>query len=174
MSRATRAPSVGREVRSAPLNTANSAQHDPGWRVVAGANLPPHLAINPSRHQASDHRRAEEEVVEAETGVALPSIPLVVPKRVDRVRGMKRPDRVGPALAQEAPEGSPTLRLQQRIVLPGPGRIDVEIITVTPQGPISLSPGIGRRPLTLPGAWAGDRAAPCSGPSRPSAAAAGC
>ena len=37
------------------------------------------------------------------------------------------PKRVGPPLLQKPPVGRPALRLQKRIVVPGLGRINVEV-----------------------------------------------
>jgi hypothetical protein len=95
--------------------------------VITGSDLPPNVAIDPSLYQAAYQRRTDQEMVEAKAGVSTPAISLVVAERVRRVRGMKRSDRIGPSLVQETLESGPALRLQQRIVGPGLGRVDVQI-----------------------------------------------
>ena len=79
--------------------------------MITGSYLPTHLSIDPSLHQAADERWTEQEMVEPQTGVPAPAIALVVPKRVHRLPGMKRADRVGPALVQKTLKSGPTLWL---------------------------------------------------------------
>ena len=47
----------------------NSAQLDPGWRVIAGIRLAPDPTVDPSRIQARFQIWTDEQVIEPEAGV---------------------------------------------------------------------------------------------------------
>src|SRR4051812_35139897 len=104
---------------------AELLKHDPRRRVVAGAFLAAHLAIDAGLEQARRNRRAQQQVIEPQSGVARPALALVVPEREHRFRRMHRPDRVSPALVHQRLERSAALRLDQRILVPGLRRIDI-------------------------------------------------
>src|SRR5664279_5356920 len=76
-------------------------EHDPGRRVVAGAFLSPFAAVDAGLDQARRQRRAQQEMIEPQAGVARPAVSLVIPERVHRFRRMQRADRVAPALAHK-------------------------------------------------------------------------
>src|SRR5258708_19116737 len=73
-------------------------KHDPRRRMVAGAFLGPHFAIDAGLDQPRRNGGAQQQVIEPQSGVARPAVSLVVPERVHRLRRMKRADRVTPAL----------------------------------------------------------------------------
>ena len=90
-------------------------------------------------------RGAEQEVVEPQPGVAPPAIALVVPESVDRlVRVQVRSASVQPCFEQ-APERGAACGLQQRVVVPRLGRIDV---------------GVGRHDVVVAGQHHGQRCWP--------------
>src|SRR6266404_4418267 len=93
-------------------------QHDPRWRMVAGAFLASYLAVDAGLDQARRDGRAEQKMIEPQSGVARPAVSLVIPKRVHRLRRMKIADRIEPALRHQRFERGTTLRLDQRIVVP--------------------------------------------------------
>ena len=68
-----------------------------------------HVAIHLGGGKAIRSLRAEQEMVDPESRVALPGIPQVFPKRVYLFVGMEVPDRVKPALIHELLEGGTNL-----------------------------------------------------------------
>jgi hypothetical protein len=66
-------------------------------------------------------------VVETETAIAFPALPHVIPKRVHRFFGVERPNGVSPALREKGLIRRAALVLHQGVMIPGLGRIDVEL-----------------------------------------------
>ena len=66
-------------------------------------------------------------MVEAQAGIALPAHAAIVPEGVERLLRVELAQRVGPAAADQPPEGGAAIRMDQRVVVPGPRLIDVEI-----------------------------------------------
>ena len=64
--------------------SASLTQYDPRRRVIAGAFLAAHLAIDAGREQARRDRRAQQQMIEPQSGVARPAVALVVPEREHR------------------------------------------------------------------------------------------
>src|SRR5687768_6962964 len=95
--------------------------------MVAGALPSANVAIDAGVAQARCNAWAEQDVIEAQPGIARPAIPLVVPESVDLLARVQRPQRIGPALLQQALERRAAFGLQQRVIVPGPGWIDVEV-----------------------------------------------
>jgi hypothetical protein len=58
-------------------------------------------------------------VIETQAAIAFPKVPLVIPERVHRLLGMKRANRVVPALREKTLIGGAALRLQQGVTIPG-------------------------------------------------------
>ena len=58
--------------------------------MVAGALFATDLTIDPGIGEPFRERRAEQDVVEPQPGIALPPAELVVPERVERLIGMAR------------------------------------------------------------------------------------
>src|SRR5258708_39075961 len=72
-------------------------EHDPRRRMVAGAFLGPHFAIDAGLDQPRRTARAQQQVIEPQSGVARPAASFVIPERVHRLHRMKREDRIAPA-----------------------------------------------------------------------------
>src|SRR6266849_4830258 len=70
-------------------STANGrkllTQHNPRRRMVAGAFLGSYLAVDAGLDQARHNCRAEQKMIEPQSGVARPAVSLVVPERVHRL-----------------------------------------------------------------------------------------
>ena len=66
-------------------------------------------------------------MIDAQAGIALPAVAQVVPERIDARVGMQFAQRVGPALLDEARVRGPALRLNERVVVPGCRRVDVDV-----------------------------------------------
>ena len=75
-----------------------------------------HLTIHAGSDEPTRDRRAEQQMVDAQAGVADPCVPEVVPKGVDAFVGVKRAQSVGPALRNEFMKGGAHLRAEQGIV----------------------------------------------------------
>src|SRR5689334_7769934 len=75
---------------------------NPDRRVIARLLPAARGAIDAGAIEARGEGRAQEEVVDAQAGVAHVGVPEIIPERVDALAGMKRPERVGPALRGEA------------------------------------------------------------------------
>jgi hypothetical protein len=95
--------------------------------VVAGVVPAAHLAIDARGGQAIGERRADEQMIEAQPGVAAPGEAEIVPEGVDRLARVQVADRVGPALLEQAGVERADLRREQGIVLPPLGPVDVEV-----------------------------------------------
>ena len=94
--------------------------------MITGVRLAAHLSLDTSIDEHAGKSRAQQQVVEPETGVARPSVPHVVPKRVDAFVTAQVTDGVGPSLLDEPGIGRAACRLDQRIIIPGRGGIDVD------------------------------------------------
>src|SRR5213593_1638754 len=112
-------------VKGADLTTSFEA--GPGRRVIAGLRPAADMAVDAGIDQPCGEGWAEQEMVDAKAGIARPAVSHVVPERIDRIVWMQMADRVGPALLQQSPEGRAAFGLEQRVVVPGLGRIDVAI-----------------------------------------------
>src|SRR5215207_4247236 len=102
-------------------------QLDPGGGVVAGAFAAAFLAIDAAFLQSRAERGRQQKVIDAQAGIALPAPPLVVPEGVHRLVGEQGSERIGPALGDQLGIGRASLRLHQRVVLPGVHGVDVEV-----------------------------------------------
>jgi hypothetical protein len=94
--------------------------------MIARTFLAAYLSIDTGIHQELRGFRTEQQMIEAQPGIARPSVPKIIPERVHRF-GVQSPDRVDPALIQQAPKRCARLRLDKRIVRVGFRRIDVLI-----------------------------------------------
>src|SRR5436309_3435042 len=82
----------------------------PGRRVIAGLGLAAHPAVHARLKQARRELTGQQQVVDAQAGIALPVLAEVIPEREDRLVGIELPDRVGPALREETPPAFEALR----------------------------------------------------------------
>ena len=84
------------------------------------------VAVTSGRFKTVRQGRAQQQVIEAQSGIALPAVTHVVPERIDALAGMQRAQGVGPALLDQARILGAALRLHQRVVIPRFGRINVD------------------------------------------------
>jgi hypothetical protein len=98
------------------------AKHNPRWGVIARAFGPTNLAIDTRINEALCGFRVQQQMVDAEAGVALPPISPVIPECVHRRIGMHGADGIDPALIENAPKQRPRFRLHKRVVGVGLGR----------------------------------------------------
>jgi len=87
----------------------------------------PHIALDAGGDQAAGKGRAQQQMIDAQAGVAGKGVPEIFPERVDPLIGMQGPQRVGPALRDKAAIGVAHLRPKQRVIDPSLRRVDVEI-----------------------------------------------
>src|ERR1700680_2960215 len=78
---------------------------DPCRRVIAGLFPSAHVAVDACRFEALRYGRAEQQMVDARSGVAAVSVPKIVPEGIDTLVRMECSQRIGPALADEASVG---------------------------------------------------------------------
>src|SRR5260370_15452154 len=90
--------------RVAPRNDEKPmclTQHDPRRRMVAGVLFASHFAVDAGLDQARGERRAQQQMIEPQSGVARPAVTLVVPEGEHRLCWMNVADRVTPALRHQ-------------------------------------------------------------------------
>ena len=93
--------------------------------MVAGLLPAAHLAVDLGVDQPLGQRRAQQEVIDAQAGIARIGIPEIVEEGVDRLVRMVGPQRVGPALLQQPKERRTDLGREQRVLGPALGLVDV-------------------------------------------------
>src|SRR6516165_2720039 len=91
-----------RSMRRKALRLRRIAQHDPGGGVIARAFFSANLAIDAGVDKALRGLRAQQQMIDAQAGIARPAIAHVIPKRIDRRIGVARANGVDPALAEDA------------------------------------------------------------------------
>ena len=77
-------------------SSTSSRRHDPR-HLIARMVTGPHMALDAGGNQAAGNGRAQQQMVDAQSGVAGERVPEIFPKGVDPLVGMQRPQRVGPA-----------------------------------------------------------------------------
>jgi Family of unknown function (DUF5681) len=95
--------------------------------VIARVFPGPRLAVHAGGDQAPAKGRAQQQVIDAQSGVAGKGVSEIFPEGVDPLPRVERPQRVGPALLDQAAIGIAHLRPEQRVIDPALRRIDVEI-----------------------------------------------
>ena len=80
--------------------------------MVAG----PHIAVDAGGNQPAGKGRAQQQVIDAQAGVAGKGVPEIFPERVDPLIRVEDPQRVGPALRDKAAIGVAHLRPKQRVI----------------------------------------------------------
>ena len=76
----------------------------------------PRIAVDPGGNQAAGKGRAQQQMIDAQTGVAGKGVPEILPECVDPLTGMQRPQRVGPALCDQAAVGVAHFRPEQGVI----------------------------------------------------------
>jgi len=95
--------------------------------VIACPSHPRTSRLTPVFDEPVFEVTAKQKMVEPETGILLPAHALVVPECVDALIRMEMTEGVRPAAADEPAVGGAAFRVDQRVVVLGRGRIDVEI-----------------------------------------------
>ena len=95
--------------------------------MIARAFAAAHIAVDARLQEARRRRRAEQEMIDTQAGIAAPGVPEIIPKGVDGPVGMEMAKGVGPSQADEATIGFAALRLEKGVVQPGAGIVDVEV-----------------------------------------------
>ena len=85
------------------------------------------MTIDAGALQTLRQSGTQQNVIETQTAIALPTIPHVIPKCVHRFFGMERANGVGPTLREKALIRCAALWLQQGVAIPRLRRIDVEV-----------------------------------------------
>ena len=70
----------------------------PYGRMIACAFHSAGVAVDASLLHALSQRGTQQKVIETQAAIAFPTVPLVIPERVHRLLGMKRANRIAPAL----------------------------------------------------------------------------
>src|SRR5207248_9452671 len=107
-----------------PVMSSAARQFNPGKRMIARVFATAHLAVHAGRGETLRQGLAEQQMIDAETGVASKGIPEILPEHVDPLTRMQRPQRVGPALPDKRAIGLAYLGPEQRIIDPSgrPGK----------------------------------------------------
>src|SRR6266404_6158245 len=116
---------MARSTLGRPPHLGGFLQLDPYGGVVACILLTTHAAIDTAGAKAVDEGGAQEDVVKPQAGIAFPPLSLVVPESVHRVIRVERADRIYPTLGKNVRICCAALRLQQGILSPGLGGIDI-------------------------------------------------
>src|SRR6516225_60539 len=93
-------PRPGEPLARGRTGAARFFQLYPGRRVVAGAGLAAHLAVDAGRGESLRRQRAQQQMIDAQSGVAWPAVPQIAPIGVERRVGMQRTEGIAPALPE--------------------------------------------------------------------------
>lgn len=85
------------------------------------------MPVDAGGEKPARNRRRQHEVVDAQAGVATPSIPKVIPEGVNALARMQRAYGIGPALANQRVKRHFHFRAEQRIVAPALGLVNIQI-----------------------------------------------
>jgi hypothetical protein len=99
---------------------------DPDRRVVARFFPPSHGTIDAGGLETRGDGRAQEQVVDSQSGVARVGVSEIVPEGVDALARVKRAQGVGPTLRDELAKSFADLDAEQRVVDPSLWFVDVE------------------------------------------------
>src|SRR5260370_41119950 len=94
---------------------------------MACSSRPGTWAAEPRGFEAPRYGGAEQEMIDAQSGVAAVVGPEIVPKGIDALVRMECSQRIGPALSDEALIGVADFRAEQSIVYPSLRLVNVEI-----------------------------------------------
>src|SRR5690606_26968246 len=108
-------------------STKSIGETNPGRCMIAGARLATHRTIDARFLETRGEVWRQEQVVEPEACVALPALSHGVPECVDALAGMLVSKGIGPAAADQRSVCGTRLRLNQCILVPRLGGVDVEI-----------------------------------------------
>jgi hypothetical protein len=94
--------------------------------VITGPYAAAYFAVDAGSDKAAGNSRAQQQMVDAQTGVAAKGIPEIFPERVDPLIRVKNPQRVGPALVDKLAVGLAHLRPEQGVIDPALRGIDIQ------------------------------------------------
>ena len=95
--------------------------------MIAGMLPAPRRAIDPSPDQPIGNRPAQQQMIDAQPGIADKRVPEIFPEGIDALMRMQRAQSIGPPLPGEPAKGFAHFRPEQRVVDPTLRRVDVEI-----------------------------------------------
>ena len=95
--------------------------------MVAGIRLTSDSAVHASSLKSVGGSRAQQQMVDPQTGVSWPMLSEIVPEGEDRLVGIERSDGINPALLLEALPAGPSLRLEQSVFPPRARSVDVKV-----------------------------------------------
>jgi len=95
--------------------------------VITGLFPSADVAVDGRGIEAPRYGRAEQEMIDAQPGVAAVSVPEIIPKGIDTLVRMECSQRIGPALSDEASIGVSDFRAKQGVVYPSLRLVDVEL-----------------------------------------------
>src|SRR5690349_10217010 len=73
-------------------------QLDPGGRVITRPLPAAHVAVDPGLLEPPRERRVQQQVIDAQAGIALIGVPEIIPEGEYLLLGMQGPNRIRPAL----------------------------------------------------------------------------
>lgn len=86
-----------------------------------------HMPVNSCPSKTPGNEGIEEQVVDAQTGIARIRMTKIVPVRIDSFARMKRSNRIRPTLLEQPMIGRSSLRSKQRVVYPPFRLVDVDV-----------------------------------------------
>ena len=102
-------------------------QGDPDRSVIARTVSSADVTVDARVDKPVSEVAAQKQMIEPEAGIAWPAHALVVPEGVDALLWMPVTQRVGPAAADELSVGCTAVRVDECVIVPGRGRVDVEV-----------------------------------------------
>jgi hypothetical protein len=95
--------------------------------VIARPFAGPHIAVDAGGNQVTGEGRAQQQMIDAQPGVAGKGVPKIFPERIDPLIRVEHPQRIGAALRDKALIDVAHLRPEQGVIEPALRRVDVEI-----------------------------------------------
>ena len=95
--------------------------------MIAGMLKAPRRAVDPGRDQAASNRRAQQQMIDAQPGIAGKRVPEILPEGVDPLVRIERAQRVGPPMSGQPAKGFAHFRPEQRVIDPTLRRVHVEL-----------------------------------------------
>jgi hypothetical protein len=95
--------------------------------VIARPFAGPHIAVDAGGNQAAGNGWAQQQMIDAQPGIAGKGVPEIFPERVDPLIGVHGPHRVGPALRDQAAISVAHLRPEQGVIDSALRRIDIQV-----------------------------------------------
>src|SRR5690606_23149780 len=112
--------------RVPPARESLVLQLHPGGGVVGTVRPAAHLAVDAGSLEPPGQWLRQKEVIEPQTGVALPTLAHVVPEGEDLHFWVLLAEGVNPTLVEEPLIGRARFWLQERVAVIGAGLVDVE------------------------------------------------